>query len=157
MTESRPFRCPSKPRPDRSPSRFGRGAALLAVLAIAVSAAGCASNDRSRSGLLQPYRIDVPQGNYVDQTMLDQVKPGMTPEQVRFALGTPLLVDPFRPNRWDYVFRFQHPSGAADLRRATVFFADGRVERVEADALPASDEGSDPALPGFRRKQGRYR
>ena len=127
------------------------------TLLLVGAAAGCASDDRSRSGLFQPYKIEVPQGNYVDQTMLGQLKPGMSREQVRFALGTPLLVDPFRPDRWDYVFRFQHPSGAVDLRRATVFFAEGKVDRVDADALPASDEGSDPALPGYRRKQGRYR
>jgi outer membrane protein assembly factor BamE len=130
-------------------------AAFAAFAAIAL--AGCASDDRSRSGLFEPYRIDVPQGNYVDQTMLGQIKPGMTPEQVRFALGTPLLIDPFRPERWDYVFRFQHPNGSADMRRATVFFEAGKVARIEADALPASDDGSDPALPGYRRKQGRYR
>ena len=157
MTESRPFRLPSTLPPAHPPSAAAGRAVLLVVLASALGVAGCASGDRSRSGLLQPYRIDVPQGNYVDQGMLDQVKAGMTPEQVRFALGTPLLVDPFRPERWDYVFRFQHPNGSADLRRATVFFAEGRVQRVEADALPASDEGSDPALPGFRRKQGRFR
>jgi outer membrane protein assembly factor BamE len=131
-------------------------AATLAVCA-AVAAAGCASDDRSRSGLLEPYRIEVPQGNYVDQSMLVQIRTGMTPEQVRFALGTPLLIDPFRPERWDYVFRFQHPNGSADMRRATVFFENGKVARVESDALPASDDGSDPALPGYRRKQGRYR
>jgi outer membrane protein assembly factor BamE len=130
---------------------------LLAAMTVVVLATGCASNDRSRSGLLQPYRIDVPQGNYVDQGMLQQVKPGMTRDQVRFALGTPLLVDAFRPDRWDYVFRFQHPNGSADLRRATVFFADDKVERIVADAMPAVDEGSDPALPGYRRKQGRNR
>lgn len=130
---------------------------LLAAMAFAVLAAGCTSTDRSRSGPFQPYRIDVPQGNYVDQGMLQQVKPGMTRDQVRFALGTPLLVDAFRPDRWDYVFRFQHPNGTADLRRATVFFAEGKVERVEADAMPATDEGTDPALPGYRRKQGRNR
>ena len=130
---------------------------LLATASLAVATAGCASSDRNRSGPFAPYRIDVPQGNYVDQTMLGQVKEGMSREQVRFALGTPLLIDPFRPDRWDYVFRFQHPNGTADLRRATVFFAEGRVARIEADALPASDEGSDPALPGYRRKQGRFR
>jgi outer membrane protein assembly factor BamE len=130
---------------------------LLAAMIFVVLATGCTSNDRSRSGLFQPYRIDVPQGNYVDQGMLQQVKPGMTRDQVRFALGTPLLVDAFRPDRWDYVFRFQHPNGSADLRRATVFFADGKVDRVEADAMPATDEGNDPALPGYRRKQGRNR
>lgn len=130
---------------------------VLAAGALVATTAGCASSNRASSGLFAPYRIDVPQGNYVDQTMLAQVKDGMSREQVRFALGTPLLIDPFRPDRWDYVFRFQHPNGAADLRRATVFFAEGRVARVESDALPASDEGSDPALPGYRRKQGRFR
>ena len=129
----------------------------MLVLACLAALAGCASSDRSRSGLLEPYRIDVPQGNYVDRSMLDQVRPGMTPEQVRFALGTPLLIDPFRPDRWEYVFRFQHPSGRADLRRATVHFADNRVAKVESDPLPAADDGTDPALPGFRRRQGRNR
>ncbi|HYF57831.1 MAG TPA: outer membrane protein assembly factor BamE [Burkholderiaceae bacterium] len=133
------------------PSRL----ALLAAAALVLG--GCASSDRSRSGPFTPYRIDIPQGNYVDQSMLSQVRTGMTREQVRFALGTPLLVDPFRTDRWDYVFRFQHPNGTADLRRATVHFAEGRVARVEADALPASDDGTDPALPGFRRRQGRFR
>ena len=141
--------------PHSRPSRLAT--LLLAAGALVAATAGCASSDRSSSGLFAPYRIDVPQGNYVDQTMLGQVKEGMSREQVRFALGTPLLIDPFRPDRWDYVFRYQHPSGTADLRRATVFFAEGRVARVESDALPASDEGSDPALPGYKRKQGRFR
>jgi outer membrane protein assembly factor BamE len=140
------------------PMRLRRPALLLPLAAaFAVGLSGCASGDeRGRSGLFQPYRIDVPQGNYVDQQMLAQVKPGMSRDQVRFALGTPLLTDPFRPDRWDYVFRFQHPNGVADLRRATVFFAEGRVDRIESDALPVDDD-SDPALPGYRRKQGRFR
>lgn len=135
-----------------------RSAALPSVLILSgLLLGGCASNDRSRSGILTPYRIEVPQGNYVDQPMLNQVQTGMTREQVRFALGTPLLIDPFRPDRWDYVFRFQHPSGESDLRRATIYFVEGKVTQIEADAMPASDEGVDPALPGYRRKQGRFR
>ena len=158
MPFSRPLDRPPKPLPGRSPRAARRTAASVAALAVAMLAAGCAQTDpRSRSGVFSPYRIDVPQGNYVDMTMLRQVREGMTRDQVRFALGTPLLVDPFRPDRWDYVFRFQHPNGSADLRRATVFFADGRVARVVSDALPESDEGADPALPGYRRKQGRFR
>jgi outer membrane protein assembly factor BamE len=129
---------------------------LVAAFA-ATALAGCASRDKGSSGLFAPYRIEVPQGNYVDQTMLGQVREGMSREQVRFALGTPLLVDPFRPDRWDYVFRFQHPNGSADLRRATVHFDEGKVARVESVGLPVSDEGADPALPGYRRKQGRFR
>jgi outer membrane protein assembly factor BamE len=155
------------PRPFARPFTFAdgpasrasrRALATVAALAVATLSAGCAQTDpRTRSGLFSPYRIDVPQGNYVDMTMLNQVREGMTREQVRFALGTPLLVDPFRPDRWDYVFRFQHPNGSADLRRATVFFAEGKVAKIVADALPESDEGADPALPGHRRKQGRFR
>ena len=153
MTPSRPFR---SHRPD---PRARRAPTLIAGLAlVALVLAGCAARDpRQSSGVLTPYRIEVPQGNYVDQSMLGQVRTGMSRDQVRFALGTPLLVDPFRPDRWDYVFRFQHPNGSADLRRATVFFAEGKVAKVEADALPQSDDSSDPALPGYRRKQGRFR
>ena len=158
MPFSRPLDSPTQPQPDRPPRAARSAVATLAALAVATLAAGCAQDDpRSRSGLFSPYRIDVPQGNYVDMTMLRQVREGMTRDQVRFALGTPLLVDPFRPDRWDYVFRFQHPNGSADLRRATVFFAEGRVQKVASDALPESDEGADPALPGYRRKQGRFR
>lgn len=142
MPESRPF-CLAR-----------LACASLAMLALL---GGCATGDRSRSGPFEPYRIDVPQGNYVDQSMLKQIKPGMTREQVRFALGTPLLNDPFRPDRWEYVFRFQHPSGAADLRRASIVFANEKVATIEADALPANDEGNDPALPGYKRRQGRNR
>jgi outer membrane protein assembly factor BamE len=131
---------------------------VLAAVVLASALGGCASQDsRNRSGIFSPYRIEIPQGNYVDQAMVEQVREGMTREQVRFALGTPLLVDPFRPDRWDYVFRFQHPNGTADLRRATVLFADGRVTSVEAIGLPTADDGSDPALPGYRRRQGRFR
>jgi outer membrane protein assembly factor BamE len=134
-----------------------RPSRLAPLLAAAVLAAGCSTADRSRSGVFEPYRIDVPQGNYVDRTMIEQVKPGMSREQVRFALGTPLLVDPFRTDRWDYVFRFQHPNGSADLRRATVLFSEGTVLRVDAGDLPLADDGTDAALPGFRRRQGRFR
>lgn len=109
------------------------------------------------SGLFAPYRVDIPQGNYLDRSMVEQVKPGMSRDQVRFALGTPLHVDAFRPDRWDYVFRYQHANLEAELRRVTVFFKDDKVERLQADPLPAANDPSDPALPGIRRSTGRNR
>ncbi len=120
------------------------------VLLAALVAAGCAQRDPNRSGLLQPYRSDLPQGNYLTQETLDQVKPGMTRDQVRFALGTPLLRHVFHPDRWDYVFRYQFPNGRAELRRATILFRDDRVAAIEADALPPKEDPTDPALPGYR-------
>ena len=121
-----------------------------AALVAALVAGGCAPRDPNRSGLLQPYRTDLPQGNYLTQQTLDQVKEGMTREQVRFALGTPLLRHVFHPDRWDYVFRYQFPSGRAELRRATIVFRDDRVAAIEAESLPAKEDPTDPALPGYR-------
>lgn len=134
-------------RPSPAPA-----AAAVVVLA-ALLAGGCASRPSERSGLLQPYRFSIPQGNYVTREMLAQVKPGMTPEQVRFALGTPLVTDTFHPDRWEYVFRYQYASGRTELRHATVFFADGKLARVEDNGLPERDDPNDPALPGSRLPQ----
>ena len=122
----------------------------LGILAMGLVLGGCASKDTTRSGLFEPYRVDIPQGNYVTQQMLDQVKDGMTREQVRFALGSPLLVNPFRTDQWDYVYRYQHANGRADVRRVVIQFADNRVSRIQADPLPQRDDNTDPALPGYR-------
>ncbi|MDO5102456.1 MAG: outer membrane protein assembly factor BamE [Lautropia sp.] len=133
-------------------NRFTRSALLLACVAASALATGCAT-DRSRSGFLEPYRFAIPQGNYINQEMLDEVKEGMSREQVRLAIGTPLLVDVFHPDRWDYVFRFKHPNGDAELRRVIVFFTDERVSEIRADKLPATDDPNDPALPGYQPSQ----
>lgn len=127
-----------------------RMALCLGVLALSLALGACASKDTTRSGLFEPYRIDIPQGNYVTQQMLDQVKDGMSREQVRFALGSPLLVNPFRTDQWDYVYRYQHANGRADVRRVAIRFADNRVSGIQADALPQRDDNTDPALPGYR-------
>lgn len=70
---------------------------------------------------LTPYKVDIQQGNFVSSEMLSKLKPGMTKEQVRFVLGTPLLTDMFHANRWDYLFRLQKPNGALTTNRVTVF------------------------------------
>ncbi|KGQ63691.1 outer membrane protein assembly factor BamE [Gallibacterium anatis] len=53
------------------------------------------------------YRIDVPQGNYIDAALVQKLQKGMTEEQVQYLLGTPLLVDPFNNASWVYVQRIQ--------------------------------------------------
>lgn len=79
------------------------------------------------------YRIDIPQGNIITQEMLDQLKPGMSKSQVRFLLGTPLLVDVFHQDRWDYLYSYQ-PGGKDRLqRRVSVFFSDDKLTRLEGD------------------------
>lgn len=126
---------------------------ICAVAALAaVALTGCQTSDPSRGGIFQPYRQNIPQGNYVDQQMLSQVKPGMSRDQVRFALGSPLLADVFHPERWDYVFRFLYANGEADLRRVTIHFDGDRVERIVADPLPARDDPASRSAPSARRE-----
>ena len=92
-------------------------------------------------GFLKPYRIDVQQGNFVSKEMVAQLKPGMTREQVRFVLGTPLLTDLFHAERWDYDFRLVKGNGSMMSSRVSVFFKDNLLERYEGgDNLPSEQE-----------------
>lgn len=99
--------------------------------------AGCGSWSNPIDNLPR-HRIEVQQGNLVTQDMVDKLKPGMTPSQVRFILGTPLVVDPFRKNRWDYVYRVERGGKVQEQRRISVVFEDDRLKAVEGDVTPAS-------------------
>ncbi len=106
---------------------------LLALLA----GCGSLSNPIDR---IKPHKIDIPQGNVLTQEMLDKLKPGMTPSQVRFILGTPLIVDPFHNNRWDYVYRLEKEGKLLENRRITVIFEDERLKLLQGDVLPKSEQ-----------------
>ena len=86
---------------------------------------------------LAPYRMEVQQGNYVTQDMVAKLKPGMTRNQVKFALGTPLIADPFHNDRWDYVYVLQRQGRVVEQRRIVVVFKEDRLERVDGDVQPA--------------------
>ena len=104
---------------------------LLILTCSAGIFAGCSIG--SVTEMVSPFKIDVRQGNYVDQSMIAQLKHGMTPDQVRFVLGTPLIMDVFHQNRWDYVYRFQTGEGEVSQRRISVFFVDGKLDFVSGD------------------------
>lgn len=88
--------------------------------------------------LVKPYVIDVRQGNFVTQEMVSQLKVGMSKDQVRYILGTPLLTDIFHVERWDYVYRFKPGQDEAQQRRIAVFFADGKLVKVDGDVVAAT-------------------
>lgn len=104
---------------------------------------------------LVPHKIDVQQGNYVDQAMLAKLKTGMTKSQVRYVLGTPLVTDPFHPERWDYAY-MDRPNGKLKAsRRVTVIFEGERLRRLEGDATPLSGGGDGKsALPENNSRMG---
>ncbi|NMM25927.1 MAG: outer membrane protein assembly factor BamE [Glaciimonas sp.] len=91
-------------------------------------------------GVFSPYRIDVQQGNFVSKEMIAQLKEGMTHDQVRFVLGTPMLSDIFHDDRWYYPFRIQKGNGEVTASRVTVYFKDNLVERFEGGDLPTEED-----------------
>ena len=80
------------------------------------------------------YRVDVQQGNLLEQDDINAVKAGMTRNQVRFLLGTPVALDAFHNDRWDYVYYFrQGRSRKAERRRIIVYFDTDVVREVQRD------------------------
>ncbi len=117
-------------------------AAIAGTAAVALLLAGCA-NPFSRERLDSfsiTYKINIQQGIVVTQEMAEQLKEGMTRDQVRFVLGTPILKDPFHADRWDYPFRFQPGRGRIEERRFTVWFENDRLARWNGDSLPTEEE-----------------
>ena len=104
------------------------------VVGLSLLAAAC--------GLITPYRIEIQQGNYVTQEMVAQLKPGLTRDQVRYVMGTPLVSDIFHEERWDYVFLRQRANSSdVERRRIAVFFEDGKLKRVDGDIVAAAAPG----------------
>lgn len=118
---------------------------LPRLLLLALPLLAACSSTPDVASWLSPYRIDVRQGNYVDQDMVAKLRPGMTRDQVRFALGTPLVSDIFHADRWDYVYRFQPGRGEAQLRRLVVFFVDDKLARVGGDVVAQTAESANSA------------
>lgn len=103
----------------------------LAVAALAVALAGCTGD---KWGF--PYKAGVQQGNWITQEQVALLQPGMTREQVRFALGSPTLTSVLHANRWDYPYYFKPGYGNPQERKFTVWFENDRLTRWEGDKQP---------------------
>ncbi len=86
------------------------------------------------------YRIDIQQGNDVTQEMINKLKPEMTKNQVAYVMGTPLLIDAFHPDRWDYIYSFHPGNGQREQRRITLFFKNDKLTRLEGDTRTVARE-----------------
>jgi len=106
-------------------------ALILALLALL---SGCGV---PRIPGITPYRMEIQQGNFLSQEAIIKLKPGMSRDEVKLILGTPLLTDIFHGDRWDYVFSRETPDGRRESRRIALFFADGKLVRVDDPTAPA--------------------
>lgn len=110
------------------------------------------------------YRIDIQQGNDVTQAMINKLKPDMTKSQVTYIMGTPLLIDTFNPNRWDYVYTFHPGNGNRKQRRITLFFEKDLLHHLEGntrivarkDLLKTHKQGTNVVVPLYEKKTGLF-
>ena len=106
----------------------------LSVLLLSLLA-GCSLVDSVQK--FGPHRIDVQQGNALDSENIARLKLGLSRSQVRFLLGTPLVVDPFRTDRWDYVYLFYEAGTLVEQKRITLFFDGDTLARIEGETEAA--------------------
>ena len=122
---------------------------LILISAIASFFLAACSSDPIVNRLPFVYRIDIQQGNVIDQEMVDKLRIGMNRRQAQFVLGAPMLIDPFHADRWDYFYLYTPCSDSrseAAQERISLFFEEDRLVDItgtmhpdpKPDALPTS-------------------
>jgi len=86
------------------------------------------------------YKLPTRQGNVMEQNQLDKLQLGMTSDQVKFLLGTPIATDPFRGERWDYFGYYKSPRGQVSSRTVTLYFSDNKLTRMEGVQLASTSK-----------------
>lgn len=102
---------------------------LLNVVLLSILISGC--------GVLDPwvYKINKQQGNITEQKQVEKLEIGMNKEQVRFVMGTPMAVDTFNTDRWDYIYTFKPGHGDTTRNNLTLYFVDNKLSKIEGEAL----------------------
>ncbi len=93
--------------------------------------------------MVKPFKMDIQQGNVVTSKMLLQLRPGMTKSQVKFIMGTPLIIDSFHSNRWDYFYQMRHAGKITEQRRVILDFDKDLLSKVRGDVVPQGTAGAE--------------
>jgi len=108
---------------------------FLSVVLLSILISGC--------GVLDPwiYKINKQQGNITNQKLVSKLEMGMTKEQVRFLMGTPMGVDTFNSNRWDYIYTYKPGHGELTRNNLTLYFDDNKLSKIDGKPL-IDDKGN---------------
>lgn len=115
---------------------------ILIIVICSTLMIGCGS----RVPVIKPFKLDIQQGNVVTSKMLLQLRPGMTKSQVKFIMGTPLVVDSFHTNRWDYFYQLRQAGKIVEQRRVILDFEKELLARVRGDVVPQGTPGAESAV-----------
>ena len=119
---------------------------MIAALALAVTLPACTAITQPFDDFIPlvtqfgVYKLDINQGNYISQDMVDRLKVGQSKQQVRSVLGTPLIMSAFRENRWDYLYEYRRAGRLREHRQFTVYFDSDQLARWEGDEMPQSTQ-----------------
>lgn len=104
-----------------------------AIAVVILGLSGCSTlND-------MVYRIDIPQGNYLEQRDIDKLRVGMSQEQVAFILGRPVATNAFNSERWVYLYELD-PNRGEDFRKELVLnFKEGKLDTMSGDFEQPTD------------------
>jgi outer membrane protein assembly factor BamE len=111
---------------------------LLAVLLVLLALPACSII----------YKLPTRQGNVIEQKQLDQLQVGMTRDQVRFLMGTPIAASPFRDDRWDYLGYYKSPRGKVSDRVVSLYFDANTLTRM--DGIKLADAEGDIESPDVK-------
>ena len=112
---------------------------ILITLILSLGLFGCSS----WSNLSLVHSPDIQQGNIITPEMVAELKPGMSKRQVKFLLGTPVLIDIFHQERWDYTFTMKKRNEAMEVKRFSVYFQGDELASYEGDIKPAANPEQD--------------
>ncbi len=118
---------------------------FVLMLSALVLASGCGMK-MPKLGLPKVHKITIQQGNIVTQEMVDQLKPGMTRNQILFIMGDPVMKNPFNQDRWDYIYFINVPGYPEEQRKMSLFFESDRLASFSGNWTPSNVEEA-PAPP----------
>jgi outer membrane protein assembly factor BamE len=115
----------------------------LFLILIALLFSGCGLSGKG----IKLYRLETYQGNMLDEEKVVQIRAGQTKKQIRFLLGTPLIVDTFHNERWDYFYysRIRDSYKKPKISRLTIFFNGDTAEKIQR-LVPSTYISLDQAL-----------
>ena len=124
--------------------RYSVQTALIVVACLVLGACSTAASMSTSAvnpvSWITPYKVDGIQGNFVSKEQVAQLRPGLSRDEVKAVLGTPLMASLFHADRWDYVFTLKRQGVEPQSFKYTVYFKDNLLERFEGDAMPSESE-----------------
>lgn len=114
---------------------------LLIIAFLGIFVQGCSAFD------WLVYKIDIPQGNYLDEEHVQKLRISMTKDQVQYVLGESLLQDTFNDDTWYYVYYMKSGLNAKVTQKSIlIYFKDNKVIKIDSD-YELSNDFNEPLEP----------